>query len=106
MLPVHAALTESLATVGWWSMRMPRANMVAKVSRRGLFHTNTSLGGRWSARGTSRVGGTAGLCVPPVRSAQPQTTTAEHVVVALYPHSSDQRSCFFGSSRDGASNEA
>jgi hypothetical protein len=37
--------------------------------------------------------------------AGPQTT-AEHAVVALYPHSSDQRSGFFGSSRDGASNEA
>ena len=37
--------------------------------------------------------------------AGPQTT-AEHAVVALSPHSSDQRSCFFGSSRDGASNEA
>jgi len=33
-------------------------------------------------------------------------TSAEHAVVALYPHSSDQRSCFCGSSRDGASNEA
>jgi hypothetical protein len=37
--------------------------------------------------------------------AGPQTT-AELAVVALYPDSSDQRSCFFGSSRDGASNEA
>jgi hypothetical protein len=37
--------------------------------------------------------------------AGPQTT-AEHAAVALYPHSSDQRSCFQRSSRDGASNEA
>ena len=37
--------------------------------------------------------------------AGPQTT-AELAVVAVYPHSSDQSSSFFGSSRDGASSEA
>jgi hypothetical protein len=31
-------------------------------------------------------------------------TKAEHVVFALCPHSTDQRSCFASSSRDGASN--
>jgi hypothetical protein len=41
------------------------------------------------------VCGTAGLCVPPESAAKhagPQTT-AEHAVVALHPHSADQRSC-------------
>ena len=69
------------------------------------------VGGAHEARGTSRVGGTAGLCVLPVSertnkrhhhhleraaaNAGPQTT-AEHVVcIALYPpsDSTDQRSC-------------
>ena len=43
-----------------------------------------SLGGRWSARGTSLVGGTAGLCSLAIPSTQPQTM-AEHAVVALSP---------------------
>jgi hypothetical protein len=46
-----------------------------------------SLGGRWSARGTSRVGGTAGLCVLPVRSAQPQTRARRRRLSTLWPHS-------------------
>jgi hypothetical protein len=46
-----------------------------------------SLGGRWSARGTSRVGGTAGLCVLPVRSAQPQTRARRRRLSTLWSRS-------------------
>ena len=46
-----------------------------------------SLGGRWSARGTSRVGGTAGLCVLPFLSAQPQTRARRRRLSTLWSHS-------------------
>ena len=56
------------------------------------------------------MGGTAGLCVLPVRSAQPldagPQTTAEHAVVALYPHSTDPTSYLGAAEMPGASNEA
>ena len=47
-----------------------------------------SLGGRWSARGTSRV-----ACPERAAADAGLQPTAEHAVVALYPHSSDQSSC-------------
>ena len=47
-----------------------------------------SLGGRWSARGTSRV-----ACPERAAADAGLQPTAEHDVVALYPHSTDQRSC-------------
>jgi len=50
----------------------PEADGLADA-RRGGRGAMPSLGDRWSARGTSRMGGTAGLCVLPVRRAQPQT---------------------------------
>jgi hypothetical protein len=46
-----------------------------------------SPGGRWSARGTSRVGGTAGLCLLPVRSAQPQTRARRRRLSTLWSRS-------------------
>ena len=47
-----------------------------------------SLGGRWSARGTSRV-----ACPERAAADAGLQPTAEHAVVALYPHSTDQMSC-------------
>ena len=55
-------------------------------------------GSAWRARGTSRVGGTAGLCVRPVQSAQPQTRACSRrlstlPVVAIYLHSTHAHAC-------------
>ena len=47
-----------------------------------------SLGGRWSARGTSRV-----ACPERAAADAGLQPTAEHAVVALYPHSTDQICC-------------
>ena len=46
-----------------------------------------SLGGRWKARSTSRVGGTAGLCLLPVRSVQPQTRARRRRLSTLWSRS-------------------
>ena len=43
--------------------------------------------GRCCARGTSRVGGTAGLCVLHVRSAQPQTRAHRRRLSTLWSRS-------------------
>ena len=47
-----------------------------------------SLGGRWSARGTSRV-----ACPERAAADAGLQPTAQHAVVALYPHSTDQICC-------------
>jgi len=60
-----------------------------------------SLGGRWSARGTSRV-----ACPERAAADAGLQPTAEHAVVALYPHSTDQSSCLGAAEMPGASNEA